>query len=217
MQISFWQLLGQQVKELSHRGEMTMENKRNSFRRRNYLIDRRSQIYLTVLLVFYLVVYSLALLAVILGPSAIVFTSESAPLAQKVATSREFLSLSEKVIPAVSAIAFLLGLHFILITHRVFGPLFRFRRVLRQWGEGKWPSVFKARPNDFNQEVFEDFNEAITSLKVDFSQVKAEISAALAGLQKIESSTAQPEQASQLKNIGQSCQAARAILDKYGL
>jgi methyl-accepting chemotaxis protein len=217
MQISFWQLFGQQAKASSHRGEMTRENKLKPFRRTNYLIDRRSQIYLAVLLVFYLVIYSLALLTIILGPSAVVFTSDSAPMAQKVATSREFLSLSQKVIPAVSAIALLLGVHFILITHRVFGPLFRFRRVLRQWGQGEWPAAFRARPNDFNQEVFEDFNEAIGSLKGDFSQLKAEISAALASLQKMESSTAQSEQASQLKNIGQSCRAARAILDKYGL
>src|SRR5438093_8793582 len=119
MQISFWQ-----VKESGHGAEMTMENKRNLFGRRTYLVEKRSQIYLAVLLVFYLVIYSLALLAIILGPSALVFTSESAPWAQKVATSREFLSLVEKVVPAVSVIALFLAVHFILITHRVFGPLF---------------------------------------------------------------------------------------------
>jgi len=217
MQISFWQLPSEQVKESGHGAEMTMENKRNLFGRRQYIVDKRSQIYLAVLLVFYLVIYSLALLAIILGPSALVFTSESTPWAEKLATSREFLSLGEKVVPAVSVIALLLAVHFILITHRLFGPLFRFRRVLRQWGEGEWPRPFKARPKDFHQEVFEDFNKATVSLKGDFGQVKAEISAALAGLRKMESSTAQPEQACQLKNIGQSCQAACAILDKYGL
>src|SRR6266550_340373 len=190
MQISFWQLPSEQVKESGHGAEMTMENKRNLFGRRQYIVDKRSQIYLAVLLVFYLVIYSLALLVIILGPSALVFTSE---------------------------ITLLLAVHFILITHRLFGPLFRFRRVLRQWGEGEWPRPFKARPKDFHQEVFEDFNKATVSLKGDFGQVRAEISAALAGLQKMESSTAQPEQACQLKNIGQSCQAACAILDKYGL
>src|SRR2546428_680288 len=157
MQISFWQLRSEQVKESDHEGEITMENKRNLFGRRQYIIDKRSQIYLAVLLVFYLVIYSLALLAIILGPSALVFTSESTPWAQKVATSREFLSLGEKVVPAVSVIALLLAVHFILITHRLFGPLFRFRRVLRQWGEGEWPRSFKARPKDFHQEVFGDF------------------------------------------------------------
>jgi methyl-accepting chemotaxis protein len=217
MHLSFWQLSSQQVKESAHKEEMTTKNKRNLFARRNYLVDKRSQIYLAVLLVFYLVIYSLALLAIILGPSALVFTSESAPWAEKVATSREFLLLGEKVVPAVSVIALLLAVHFILITHRVFGPLFRFRRVLCKWGEGEWPQLFKARPKDFHQEVFEDFNKATVSLKGDFGQVKAEIFAALASLQKMESSTTQPEQACQLKNIGQSCRAACAILDKYGL
>ena len=217
MQFSFWQLSSDQVKDSSRGEVMTMENKRSRFRRLNYLIDRRSQTYLAVLLVFYLVVYGLALLAVILGPSVVAFTSESVTLTQKLETSREFLLLYRKVVPAVGLIVFLLAVHFILITHRVFGPLFRFRRVLCQWGAGEWPLPFKARPNDFLQEVFDDFNKATATLKGDFGEVKAKISAALADVQKMESSTVQLEQACQLKNIGQSCQAARAILNKYGL
>ena len=217
MQISFWQLPGQQLKESGDGGEITTENARKLFGRRNYLADKHSQIYFAVLLIFYLVIYSLALLAIILGPSAIMFTRESVPLVQKMEISREFLLLSQKVVPAVTVIGFLLAVHFLFITHRVFGPLFRFRRVLRQWGEGQWPQLFTARPKDFHQELFEDFNEATASVKGDFGRVKAEISAALAGVAKMESSAGQPEQAGQLKNIGQSCRAACAILDKYGL
>jgi methyl-accepting chemotaxis protein len=217
MQFSFWQLSSDQVKDSSRGEVMTMENKRSRFRRLNYLIDKRSQTYLAVLLVFYLVVYSLALLAVILAPSALVFTSDSVPLEQKLETSREFLLLNQRVVPAVSLIVLLLAAHFIFITHRVFGPLFRFRRVLCQWAEGEWPRPFKARPRDFHQEVFDDFNKATATLKGDFGEVKAKISAALAEVQKMESSTVQLEQTCQLKNIGQSCQAARAILNKYGL
>jgi methyl-accepting chemotaxis protein len=217
MQFSLWQLSSHQVKDSSREGVMTMEIKRGRFTRMQYLIDKRSQVYLAVLIVFYLVVYSLALLAVILAPSALGFTSDSVPLEQKLETSREFLLLNHRVVPAVSLIVLLLAAHFIFITHRVFGPLFRFRRVLRRWSEGEWPQLFMARPKDFHQEVFDDFNKATASLKGDFGQVKAEISAALAGLQKMEASTPQLEQACQLKNIGQSCHAAYAILNKYGL
>src|SRR5437773_10425787 len=125
MQISFWQ-----VKESGHGAEMTMANKRNLFGRRQYIVDKRSQIYLAVLLVFYLVIYSLALLAIILGPSALAFTSESTHWAEKLATSREFLSLGEKVDPTCSVIALLLAVHYILITHRLLAPLVRSLRVL---------------------------------------------------------------------------------------
>src|SRR5439155_24894371 len=113
MQISFWQLRSEQVKESGHEGEMTMENKRNLFGRRQYIVDKRSQIYLAVLLVFYLVIYSLALLAIILRPSALVFTSESTPWAQKMRTSHEFLPRSEKLVQTASVIALLLAVPFI--------------------------------------------------------------------------------------------------------
>ncbi len=132
-----------------------------NLRSRIPLADKRSQIYLSLTLILYLVIYTIGLLAVLVIPSAIRFTRQDLPIEEQFMASREFLFLDERVVPAIIIIMLIMSVHFLFISHRIFGPLARLRRILSEWaGEGTWPGPFRKRPKDFHGELFESFNSA---------------------------------------------------------
>ncbi len=127
-------------------------------KRTRILVEKRSQLYLSLLLVLYFLVYTLVLLTIMLAPSIITFSRGTLPLEQRFAASREFLLLDQRVVPAVLLVMLLLAVHFIFISNRIFGPLHRLRTILANWREGSWPQPLHVRPKDFHQELFDEVN-----------------------------------------------------------
>jgi len=79
--------------------------------------------------------------------------------------AREFLTLHTRLwIPLLGAFALLL-LHNVLVTHRIAGPLWRFRRYLKAVGDGDLSSSISFREKDYLQEDAEVATHMVKSLR----------------------------------------------------
>jgi methyl-accepting chemotaxis protein len=83
---------------------------------------------------------------------------------QRSVVAGEFLSLHYRFWPAIPIVLILLGAHSILVSHRVAGPLHRFRQVFQAIGEGNLTGVVRLRKNDYLKEDAELISRMMNSL-----------------------------------------------------
>jgi hypothetical protein len=73
----------------------------------------------------------------------------------------DFFFTEKPFLTTVVVIAPLVLYDILKFSHRIAGPLYRCRRVMRDMVEGKAVPEFKAREHDFLDDVFADFNALI--------------------------------------------------------
>jgi len=189
--------------------------KRHHARRRNPLVEHRSQLYLSLSLVLYLLAYTALLLLIILVPSVLKFTSSTLSLEQQLQASREFLFIDKRVVPAVLAVVAAITVHFLFLTHRIFGPLKRLGGMFRSMQEGDWPPPFVRRRRDFHRGLLTSFNTALESVGVDLKRAKELVSASHARVMAARAGGSPGEEAEGLKEAEEACREALDILSKY--
>jgi methyl-accepting chemotaxis protein len=85
--------------------------------------------------------------------------SQSAALASKRRTLIRTLAVG------LSALVIFLGIAAIIITHRIVGPIFKMKRLLREVGDGKLTPPGKLRKGDELQDFFEVFAQMVDKLR----------------------------------------------------
>ena len=148
-------------------------------RRRRLLVDDLQYRLLAVNLL-YVVTVLLIFAAALFLPLMLELGSEATSFAEKQEAASQFLSLHTRVWPALLAVFLLLAVHSLVVSHRVAGPLYGFRRVLRAVGDGKLTVRAKIRKNDYLAEEADSINdmiaavqEKIARIQEDFGQVRA--------------------------------------------
>ena len=182
--------------------------KRDHARGKNPLIEYRSQFHLSLSLVLYLLLYTVLLLVVILVPSVLKFTSSSLSLERQLEASREFLFIDRRVVPALLAVVIVIGVHFLFITHRIFGPLKRLGTMFRAMQDGAWPPPFVHRRKDFHGALFTSYNEALEKVGGDLRKAKELVAASHARLGAAGGGA-------EVKEAEEECRQALAVLAKY--
>jgi methyl-accepting chemotaxis protein len=189
--------------------------KREYARRKNPLVDRRSQLYLSLSLVLYLLAYTVLLLLIILVPSVLKFTSSSLSLEEQLLASREFLFIDRRVVPAVLVVVTAIGVHFLFITHRIFGPLKRLGGMFRAMEEGNWPVPFIRRRKDFHQNLFTSFNTALDSVGRDLERAKGLVAVSRDRVSAAGREGVAGGDAEGLREAEEACREALVILSRY--
>jgi len=131
---------------------------------RRVLVDRFQVRLAGVAIVHFLVIVGIFVSA-LFAPVIIDLVSGdmSSPVVQEAA--REFLVLHSRIwMPLLGALV-LLVLHNILMTHRIAGPLYRFRRYFKTVGEGKLASTMHVRDRDYLRKDAEVISEMVESLR----------------------------------------------------
>lgn len=148
-------------------------------RRRRLLVDDLQYRLLAVNLL-YVVTVLLILAAALFLPLMLELGSEATSFAEKQEAASQFLSLHTRVWPALLAVFLLLAVHSLVVSHRVAGPLYGFRRVLRAVAEGKLTVRATIRKNDYLAKEADSINvmiaalqEKIARIQEDFGQVRA--------------------------------------------
>ncbi|MBN2071683.1 MAG: hypothetical protein JW814_09530 [Candidatus Krumholzibacteriota bacterium] len=91
------------------------------------------------------------------------------------AAAHEFLVLHDRLwIPLLGSLV-LIVLHNILFTHRIAGPLFRFRPYLKAVGEGDLSASIKFRKRDHLKKEAEVASEMVESLREKISQADGQL------------------------------------------
>lgn len=84
-----------------------------------------------------------------------------------------------RIVIGVGVLVLVLGLLGIMVTHKVVGPSYKLRRLIREVGEGQLKLQGRLRKGDELQEVFEAFASMVESLREAQSKEIAQLEEAL--------------------------------------
>jgi methyl-accepting chemotaxis protein len=126
--------------------------------------------------------------AVLFGPLMISMESdhEAAVLSQGQAATY-FLQLQKVVWPAVVILFGLLFVATVIFTHRIAGPLYRLRNVLKVVGEGNLTVRASIRKYDYLHQEVDCINEMIDSLRTKVRDIEAQYREAQASMLELNS------------------------------
>lgn len=157
-------------------------------RRRIYLIDKKLQLRFTFLVVALVLIYSLFLggatylnykISCIVFDTTSVYNPEleqtiKAEGRKTVATTTIFLIVNGIVV----------GLVFILLTHKVAGPLYRLQRNMADLRDGKMPRKMTLRKNDELTYMADSFNDMAGALREAAESDVSDLGSVAEGLSK---------------------------------
>ena len=92
-------------------------------------------------------------------------TKQKALLAQQQATIHQQSTMLTSLVAGLALLVVLIGLLGIYFTHKVVGPIYKMKMLLRQVGEGKLNFYGKLRKGDELQDFFEVFAQMVEKLK----------------------------------------------------
>jgi len=141
---------------------------------RRVLVDRFQVRLAGVAIVHFLIVVAVFVSA-LFAPIVIDLSSGdlSSPRVQEAA--REFLVLHSRIwLPLAGALA-LLVLHNVLMTHRIAGPLYRFRRYFKTVGEGKLSTLMEIRDSDYLRKDAVVISEMVESVRNKIALVAEQV------------------------------------------
>lgn len=157
-------------------GTTTMGKTPNRRRGRNILINRRDQLIVALLIVTYLVVYTVALSAVALGPRLITLLWNSGRFDDEpgdaLAAAAELTMFEERVWPLAFGLILLIGLHSIYMSHRIFGPIFRICADTQRVAAGDLSKRIRLRKGDNLVELSHAMNRMIAALDERVNQIQ---------------------------------------------
>lgn len=153
---------------------MNQEQAMAKYRRKNIYIDKDFQT--RFILKFCALVGAGALLTIgLLYLLSMQSTTVSFVQARvKVMTTADFLL--PVMVQTVLIVAFLVSLVSIgvtlLVSHKIAGPLFRFKQTLRELGRGNFSNQVRLRKGDQLAEIADDFNQMISVIRVRLIEAK---------------------------------------------
>lgn len=189
------------------------------FKRRQYLVDKKLQLKYVVLTIILLLLYSFLFAAILFIPHILGLSSGNT-LEEQTRAARTLLNLHASVWPALGFVIVILSGISIFITHKVAGPVYRFRKVLAEVADGNLDISIQLRKRDDLHDLAEDMNKVIGELR-DFVQTLQEdhetISACIEELEeKISSNQISSETGNELINkLKASKQKTAETLQKY--
>ncbi len=200
---------------------MTQKPKDLINRRNKKYIDRSTQGRIAIMVVTNALMYIFLLALMVFGPLAYrMNTNDISPELQDIANA--FLALHEHFWPAILILLVIIGFHSIRVSHRMAGPVYRFKEVLKSVQKGDLTAHSILRKGDFFVDLMDEINRATTSMSKGYRELKetdgklrAEISALN---EKLKSNTLSSEALKQsASNIHQHEETLRQQLENFKL
>ena len=134
------------------------------FLNRKFLVDK-FQLRLVAVAIFHFVLVVLVFASALFIPIIIKLNSAdiSSPAVQ--AAAHEFLTLHNRLWMPLFFVFILLILHNILVSHRIAGPLYRFRRLFKAVGDGDLSFPIDIREKDYLHKDAEAVDQMVESLR----------------------------------------------------
>ena len=112
----------------------------------------------------YLLAVVLTFLVVLFAPVVTVLTDHSAPIGQREAAAFQLLALHERIWFAIPVLFALCLFHSALVSHRIAGPLVRFKQICADMARGDLSINFRVRNDDYLHQEAETVTEMARSL-----------------------------------------------------
>ena len=156
-------------------------------RRRTRILISTLQYRLLLVNLAYFGVIVLALVGLLLLPPLL--RLRTAPLdasAENLAAANEFLVLHARLWPALLIVLALLALHSVIVSHRIAGPLYRFRRVFEAVAAGDLSVRARLRKHDYLMPEADALNEMLEALAARVAGLEEEARAVREALADLE-------------------------------
>ena len=134
------------------------------YKRRRILIDDFQYRLLIINLLYFCTILLIFATALFL-PLILQLYSQTLSITEQAEAASQFLSLHARIWPAVFLVLILLTVHSVFVSHRIAGPLYRFRKIFRAVADGDLSSHRPLRKYDYLGKEFNVINEMITSLR----------------------------------------------------
>ncbi|HYA86697.1 MAG TPA: HAMP domain-containing protein [Nitrospirota bacterium] len=127
--------------------------------RRNYLVHKGLQIKYAVMVIALLLIYTIILMSAIFGPAFHILSSGQISLAERAETAEAVLLLNSSMWPWICLVVLLFGGISIFITHRLAGPVFAIKRMLKTLGDGDFSARIRLRKGAELQDLGDAVND----------------------------------------------------------
>lgn len=121
----------------------------------------------------YLVAYSVILAALLMGPLVLEFGAEPQSGVEQRQAAVQLLYLHARILPAIALALCVFAIHGIFFSHRIAGPLYRFKQIFRSVKAGDVPSGVHLREKDFLQDEALELGHMLTSLRTRLGEIRA--------------------------------------------
>jgi len=142
------------------------------YKRRHILIESYQYRLLFINLLYFCIILLIFAAALFL-PLILKLRSGSASIIEQGELAGQFLALHARVWPAMLVVFVLLALHSILVSHRIAGPLYRFRKVFGAVARGDLSVRANLRKGDYLGKESESLNEMIASLRAKIESIQS--------------------------------------------
>jgi methyl-accepting chemotaxis protein len=151
-----------------------------TYRRRIVVVDRKFQLGMSGRVVSYLAAYFLFFFLLAVFAPFLGSVLDGASHEQTTAALTDLVTMSQRLVMPLFLTFVCLALHTVLLTHRIAGPVYRFRKMFEGVGEGNIARDVKLRKGDFLDELAQAYNTSMVKLRTDIDDLRAEAQALLA-------------------------------------
>jgi methyl-accepting chemotaxis protein len=134
------------------------------FQRRRYFIDKQLQTKYVILTILLLLIYTFLFVVILIFPYVVPLAFDY-PVEEQAKAARMLLTLHKSIWPALGAVMLIMGTASIFITHKIAGPVYRFKQVLAEIYSGNLNVSIKLRNRDDLKDLAEEFNKVISELR----------------------------------------------------
>ena len=142
------------------------------YKRRRILIESYQYRLLFINLLYFSIILLIFAAALFL-PLILKLRSGSASVIEQGELAGQFLALHARVWPAMLVVFVLLALHSTFVSHRIAGPLYRFRKVFGAVASGDLSVRANLRKDDYLGKEAESLNEMIASLRAKIASIQS--------------------------------------------
>ena len=144
-----------------------MPDRSNRRRKSSLLLNRRAQLLQALLIVTYLVAYTVALSAIAIGPTVVALLRYPESFAETpqraVAAATELFFFEERLWPLAVVLIVVFGIHSIYMSHRIYGPLVRVRAEADRIADGDLTRRVVFRNGDQLGDLEDAINDMISA------------------------------------------------------
>jgi hypothetical protein len=145
---------------------------RRLFRRRRFIVDVRLQGGLLADFLLQLFAFSLALLVVVFLPPILEINREDGDPDRLVEAAQQMLALDARLLPALCVAFGLAALLAVRTSHKIAGPLYRFRRVHEALLRREDPGPVRLRKGDYLQAEAASLDRVVRSVVEDRARLE---------------------------------------------
>lgn len=155
------------------------------YRRKRYIVDRKLQFRLLIYNGIYFLIITMVIWAGLFLPLVLDLSNPNLIISEQGEVAAKILYLHTRLGPVLLIVFLILGPHSVLVSHKIAGPLYRFKATFNRVAQGDLSRVVGIRKGDLLGDEQTKIEEMIAALSSRLKNIKKEHAAMEQALQKL--------------------------------